>query len=77
MALTITKAESRAVPNAESGAYDTKYLYQVLVDSESDCANIPSDALPGSMAYTADGQNWWMKANDGTWTEYGTAAETT
>ena len=72
MALTITKAEQRMVPDSATGKYEVKYLYEMLVDAESDCADAPGDALPGSMAYTADGQNWWMKANDGTWTEFGT-----
>ncbi len=77
MALTITDAESRVVPNSVTGTSDVKTIYQGLVDSEADCANFPDDALPGSMAYTADGQNWWMMKNDGTWTEFGTVSETT
>ena len=72
MAVTVTKADSRMIPDPSTGVYELKTIYQLLVDSESDLTDAPTDACPGSLAYTADGQNWWMMANDGDWTEYGT-----
>lgn len=72
MALTITSSEARMTPDASSGTYEVKNLYEMLVDTASDLSLAPSDALPGSLAYTADGQNWWMLANDGDWKVYGT-----
>ena len=77
MALTITEAESRMVPDTTNGGFQVKNLYTLLVDAEADCADAPADALSGSMAYTADGQHWWCLSNDGTWTEFGTVADET
>lgn len=72
MALTITSSEARMIPDASSGTYEVKNLYVMLVDTAFDLSFAPSDALPGSLAHTADGQNWWMLANDGEWKVYGT-----
>lgn len=44
---------------------------EVLVDSQADLASIPSDSAPGSIAYTADMKNMWMKDNDGSWKQIG------
>lgn len=75
MALTITSSEARMIPDASSGTYEVKNLYVMLVDDSVDLTFAPSDALPGSLAHTADGQNWWMLANDGEWTVYGTVPD--
>ena len=72
MAMTITSAEARMLPDAATGKINVKNIYELLVDAETDLEDAPDDAFPGSMAYTADGQHWWMLANDGTWTEFGT-----
>jgi len=46
-------------------------LLSVLIDSANDTADIPEEASPGSVAYTADMSVMLMKANDGTWKQIG------
>ena len=44
---------------------------EVLIESESDLANLPQELSPGSVAYTASLNAMYMKAIDGTWTQIG------
>lgn len=41
---------------------------EILVDSENDLATIPEDAPAGSVAYTADLSQIWIKSISGVWT---------
>jgi hypothetical protein len=41
---------------------------EILVDSLLDLDNLPSDAPAGSVAYTADLGQIWIKSNAGVWT---------
>lgn len=67
MACKITKATTHIEHNTSTGKNDVKYIYELLVDAQSDLSSAPSDAYPGSFAYTSDGANTWMLDNDGNW----------
>lgn len=45
------------------------YVSSVLVESQSDLADIPDAVSPGSLAYTAGFTKIWQKGFDGSWTE--------
>lgn len=44
-------------------------VYAVMVPSQADLANLPSDYMPGTIAYLAGFTKLWQKAADGTWIE--------
>ncbi len=63
MAFQIVKS-NHGVPEAQEKC-------DVLIDSASDLTDLPEDLSPGSIAYTANMANMYMKAIDGTWTQIG------
>ena len=70
MAFSIVRAETRIVGS------DVKYLYEFLVDGSSDTTDLPTDAVPGSKAYSADGSYSAILDTDGsTWTTPAESAE--
>ena len=45
------------------------YVSSILVESQSDLADIPASVAPGSLAYTAGFTKIWQKGFDDSWTE--------
>lgn len=66
MAFAIVKNEGRTVVNP-NGGYNIGYLYEFVVESPADMAELPTDAVPGSRAYTADGTFEAMTDVNGKW----------
>lgn len=46
---------------------------EILIDGAADLVDIPADTVPGSVPYTADLTEMYMKKIDGTWTRIGGA----
>lgn len=56
---------------SSSGRQQPENLICALIDSAADTAEIPEDASPGSIAFTADMSVKLMKGNDGSWQQIG------
>lgn len=55
------------VVQSSTGRETPKNLLKVLIDSEDDLSLIPSDASPGSEAYTPDGTRKFTLDAHGAW----------
>ena len=51
------------------GTDENKFVRKILVESESDLANIPTNTAPSSVAHTAGMDSVWELGLDGTWHE--------
>lgn len=49
----------------------TTGICEVLVDGEADLETLPTELMPGSVAYTASMAEMWQKNNAGTWEKIG------
>jgi len=54
-----------------TGVQESADKAEVLIESASDLADLPTHLAPGSVAYTASMSAMYMKAIDGTWTKIG------
>ncbi len=56
---------------SNDGVEEDREKCEILIESQSDLANVPETAAPGSVAYTADMSAIYMKAINGNWTQIG------
>lgn len=49
------------------GVVEGAFVRKVLVDEESDLANLPADTAPGSVAHTAGASHVWEMGLDKSW----------
>ena len=59
------------VVKSNRGVEESLDKTEFLIDSSSDVSNLPDNAAPGSMAYTASLSDMYMKSASGTWTKIG------
>ena len=63
MAFKITKSNT--------GTPEDEKKYEIMIESSSDLTDLPEDAAPGSIAYTAGLSAMYQKGLDGTWVQIG------
>lgn len=59
------------VQKSSTGREEPTGKMEFLIDSSADLADLPEDAAPGSVAYTANMGYMAMKDNSGQWQQIG------
>ena len=60
-----------SVLKSTSGTQESANKVEILIDAANDLNTLPTEYAPGSIAYTADLSQMYMKSLDGTWTRIG------